>query len=622
MKKNPIIPLVFLLWASIATAQEAPWTSEEINEGQIGPVYTGVSLDRSPRAGEYDYLKSSGGGNLHVELTPLPSRFSLEGHVVNEKDYFGDMNYAYRDVVLFSFLARGVHHNLDHYSFGTDDPATSSLSFIDLNPNDQYAIENALRKGFVRFKMPDFPFHVYADATRIDRDGTMQQRFLRGYTGGLNRVSQTREIDWSATEVHAGVNSHLGPVEIDYNHGEKKFTAKGDKLLDDPYALMTVPHNLVPDLTSSSDTVKLHSSLTGRIVASGTLSDGSKKNEDSGATSKYRNTAGDLTLTPAAGLAVVLKYRHYNLSLDNPDTVTTSGVANTYAVRDSLSSTRDVMTGAIRYRLTARLTVKGEYSIETIERNAPVTTADSWEVAQRTTKTSEKLGITYRVMNVLSLRADYSAVQVTNPAYADDPDRINAAKATLSWTPVRRVIVLASYGGVREKRDDLTAPLAGGSRKTDRDQGLGSITVLVGKRSSVTASTLIYQNKAKETLTYRDAAGSFLLEDSVPYADKAQVYSLSATQAVGDSATLIVEASKSYSSGMFRTSGSVAEGAGIDTFSDLRVVENTYTAGLEIQHSTTISSELRYQQQHYDDKLNNAQDGRVSIVMATMAAKW
>lgn len=627
MKKNPIIPLIFMLWASLAAAQEAPAvkgldSGDVINEGEIGPVYTGVSLDRSPRAAEYEYLKSSAGANLHVELAPLPNRFSLEGHVVNQKDYYGDMNYAYRDVVLFNFLARGVYHNLDHYSFGTDNAATTSPSFIDMNPDDQYATENALRKGFVRFKTPDFPFHVYADATRVDRSGTMQQRFMHGYTGGLNLASQTRYIDWSSTEVHAGVNSHLGPIEIDYNHGEKKFGASADKVLYDPYALMTAPHNLTPDLTSSSDTVKLHSSLTGRIVASGTYGSGTKKNEDSAASARYRNSAGDLTLTPVTGLVLALKYRHYDLDLSNPDTAASTISSATYAVRDSLSSKRDVTAGIVRYRLTARLTVKGEYLLDTVLRDTISGLAsDSWAVADRTTKFTAKFGFAYRMLNSLSLRADYSSMNVENPAYANDPDQSKSAKATLTWTPVRRVIVLASYGGVREKRDELSAPLAGGSRKTDRDQGLGSLTFLVGKRTSITASALYYQNKAKETLTTTDAAGMLLPEESVPYTDKARVYSLSATQALGDSVTLIAEASKSYSSGMFRTDSALAA-SGIDVFSDLRVVENTYAAGVELQHSKTVSSEFRYQQQHYDDKIDNTQDGKVNIVMATVAAKW
>lgn len=643
MKKRTIILLTVLFWASTAAAQQAtegtvPENQAEVLQGMIGLTYTGVSIDRNPQsAGEYEYLKSSAGGDLHLEGVPLPHRFSLEGHALNQKDYFSELDYAYRDVVMFNVLARGLYHNLDHYSFGSDDPTTTSPSFVDLNPNDQYGIENSLRKGFIRFKTPDFPFHLYADAKRVDRSGTMQQRFLLGYTGGLNRVSQSRNIDWSSTEVRTGVNSHFGPVEFDYNHAEKKFTASGDKALNDPYALGTALHNLVPDLTSSTDTVKLHTALTGRLVVSATYADGKKKNEDSDAKAAYRNSAGDMVITPVAGLALFLKYRHYELGLNNPDTVTISGVAHTYTVRDSISSKKDLMTGAVRYRLTERLTVKGEYAIETIARNAwygdsitPLqvapdqagTAPNYWDVAHHTTKTTERLGISYRAKSKLSLRADYTAVQIENPAYADDPDRVNSAKATATWTPGQRIIALASYGGVREKRDDLSAPLAGGARNTSRDQGLGSLTFLIGKRSSVTASALYYQNKSKETLTYRDAAGSLLLEDSVPYADKAQVYSVSATQALGDRVTLIVEGSKSYSRGSFRNNGSVANTTGIDVYSDMRLVENIYTAGLEMQHSTHMSSEVRYQQRQYCDEIDNAQDGRVSVIVATAAVKW
>jgi hypothetical protein len=368
--------------------------------------------------------------------------------------------------------------------------------------------------------------------------------------------------------------------------------------------------------------------LTGRLVASATYAKGKKKNKDSDAKADFNNSAGDLVVTPVAGLAFFLRYRHYELDLDNPDIgkITGAGQSAPWTVRDSISSKKDVMTGAVRYRLTERLTVKGEYAVEAIKRNVEGINSNGYPtqalgelVAAHTVKSTEKLGLTYRVMSKLSLRADYTAVQIENPAYADDPDRIGSAKTTITWTPSRRIIAVASYGGVRENRDKLTAPLAGGSRKTDRQQGLGSLTFVVGKRSSLTASYMNYQNLAKEILTRRDSSGSLFLEDSVPYADRAKVYSLSATQAMSDNVRLVLEASESLSRGNFKTGGELA---GIDSYSDMRVVEDIYTAGLEIQHSETISGELRYQQRHYDDRIDNTQDGKVSIIMATMAVKW
>jgi hypothetical protein len=301
--------------------------------------------------------------------------------------------------------------------------------------------------------------------------------------------------------------------------------------------------------------------------------------------------------------------------------VTVSSLGRTFTVRDGISSKRDVMSGVVRYRLTPRLTAKGEYTLEAIERTMGLPPSD-WDVAHRTTKTTEKVGVSYRIMTRLSARADYSATQVTNPAYADDPDRVTSGKASATWTPVKQVIVLASYGGVRAKRNGLAAPLAGGSRRSDRDQALGSLTFLAGKKTSITASYSYFVNKTKETITFTDAAGIFNLEDGVPYGDKADVVSLSASQALGESVTLTADASKSFSRGSFRLNGSVPNTGGIDLLSDTRVVENIYTAGLEIQFSTNAGSEVRYQHRQYDDKLDNTQDGRVNTALATVYVKW
>ena len=642
MKKPIILAFIVLFWASSAMAQSAGGAKEfepqeEVFTGLIGPTYYWVSRDRSARAGEFEFLEKSAGGVLQTEWDPLPHRFSLDTNYLNRKDYFGEMDYAYRDVVVVDLLTRGMFHNLDHLSLGADDPTTPSPSFTDLNPADQYGVESQLRKAFIRFKYPDFPFHVYAEAITTDREGKIQQIFLRGFTGGLDKVSQTREIDWNSQEVRVGVNSHLGPVEADYSHAEKKFKSVSDKALFDSYPLFTVPHNEVPDLKSSSDTVKLHTSYTGKIVAAATYSSGVKKNEDSSAKTDFKNAAGDLTITPVPGLLLVFKYRHYDLSQSDPDTVTLPGIGSVFNVRVPISSTRDVMSGAVRYRVTDRMTVRGEYAVALSVRDvvhgadfnplqiAPTpmgTGPNEWDVAHRTLQSTEKLGISYRVTNKLSLRADLAASQVTDPAYAADPDRVNSGKATITWTPVPRLIALASYGGVREKRSDLAAPLAGGSRKADRDQALGSITLLVGRRSSITASYLYFQNKTSESLTFTGETGAFSVEDRVPYGDKAQVFALSASHSVTEGATLTAEASKSYSSGSFRVDGSVPGTAGIDVLSNLRVVEDIYTAGLELQIARNIGGELRFQHRHFDDKIDNTQDGRVDIALAALHVRW
>ena len=71
----------------------------------------------------------------------------------------------------------------------------------------------------------------------VDREGSVQQRFLRELTGGLAKVSQSRDIDWNTKEDRVGANSHLGPLEVDFSHTEKKFEAIEDKVLSDTYTV-------------------------------------------------------------------------------------------------------------------------------------------------------------------------------------------------------------------------------------------------------------------------------------------------------------------------------------------------------------------------------------------------
>jgi len=133
---------------------------------------------------------------------------------------------------------------------------------------------------------------------------------------------------------------------------------------------------------------------------------------------------------------------------------------------------------------------------------------------------------------------------------------------------------------------------------------------------------LYFKNRKSQTLTLVDGAGLYNLEDSVPYADTAEVFSLSLAHAIGERVMLTADASKSYSKGNFRLNGSVPNTDGIDVLSDMRVVEDYFAAAVETQHSKRLSSSLRYQLRRYDDKIDNTQDGKVSMIMATVLMKW
>ena len=637
MKKTILTLIVFMLWVSLAAAEQAAGdkTSEAQSaeasgtdfEGRIGVGYRWMTQNGNPIAGEYDFIKSAPTGALDLEYDPLPHRFVLESYFLNHKDYFGEMDYAYKDVVLFNGYARDMFHNLNHYNLG---PAstTPGVSFTDKDPGAQYGIENQMRRAFIRFKTPDFPFHLYAEVITVDREGTIQQRFLNG-SSGLDIVSQSRDIDWNTQQVRVGANSHLGPVEVDYSHMEKKFEVIANKELFD-----ASPHNLTPDLKSSSDTVKIHTSYSGRLVMAGAYTNGDKKNEDSGAKVNFWNAAGDITYMPVTSVILAVKYRHYNIDASNPDAVTSTGTT-VVNVRDAISSSRDVITGTIRYRATDRLTLRGEYVEDTTDRTrgtlgtllpSPPAGAEAfWDVPERTSKGTAKLGLAYRVMNKVTLRADYSQTKVDNPAYDTDPDKSQSARASITWMPTPRFNTLLSYSAVRESRDLLGAPLHGGSREAARDQGLASFTVLVGNRSSITMSYAYFKNKVDQTVTLQDGVtGAFPLEPGVPYADIAHVGSIALAVAPVEGVNLTASGSRSYSRGNFNLdgAGTVTNVTGIAGLSGLKVIDSTYAAGIEVQHSKYVGSELRYQYRKYDDQIDDTQDGTVKTVLATLSMKW
>jgi hypothetical protein len=644
MRKPLFIIMALLLWTTAAAAQQAAGTAalEVPFETDIRAGGWFVRTDESAgRAAKYDYLHASGAGALRLEWDPLPHRFVLDSYYLNETDYFADMDYAWKDIVVVNFLTRSLFHNLEHLSIGTDDPSTPLPSFTDRDPLDQYGVETNITRTFLRLKMPDFPFHVYAEARQIEREGTVQQRFLHANNLFPSaKISQSREIETQGLEVTVGTNSHLGPVELDYSHTEKKVEEKGEKVLSEPFLSgpNSFQHNLVPDLKSSADSVKLHTSLTGRLVASATYTAGDKTNEDSNSKADYSMAAGDVTWIPVNDLALFLKYRHYETDFVNPDvvTATTMGGAVTYNVRDSLSSKRDVITGSARYRATDRFWVKAEYNVEAFDRDVgpvgsnvpgpPANTSAAWNLPAETTKGTAKLGAIYRITKAMLFRADYSHLEVDNPAYETDPDTGDYAKATVTWTPVKTVNVAVGYNGAREKRDLLDPPLAGGEREASRDQAFGSVTLLLGKRSSVTTSYSYFKIKVAQGITFdvEVTPGVIVptIDNDVPYTDKAQTGSLAVTHAPMDGVTLSLEAKRTYGKGSFQTSGSAAGTDGVAGLSDLKLVESEYAAGIDVEYTRQLGYELRYRFLESDDKLDNTLDGTAQTLLATVSMKW
>lgn len=635
MKKIILSIALIVLLAPLVSAQEKAPASGQYQlgtpfEGDLNLGYRWNMTSGNPMAGEYQYQHSSMAGSAVIEYDPLPNRFLLETHVLNSKDYYGEFDYSYKDILTLNMAARSLFHNLDHYSLGQDDPATLTPYFTDMSTGDLYGTSTAMNRIQVRVKTPDFPFHIYFEAKNQLKHGTIQQRFLSSFSGGFNKLARTRDIDWETQEAKATVNSHLGPLEVEYSHATKKFSDTHGKVMTDtvPGGSLSYTHNLVPDLESSVDTVKVHTSHTGRISAAATYSSGDRKNTDSDVKTTFVNAAGDFGWIPTKDVTVAVKYRHYSVDQTNPDTVTSTnslGVPTTYAVRNAINYQKDIMSGMVRYRATDRLTLRAEYAFESLNRDVWAgDAAGSWLLDDKITKNTARLGATYRLTNKLMLRGDISHQTAAVPANSVDntyPETSDTARGVLTWMPKPWFNWLLSGGTVREERGNLGAPFTD-KRTTERNRVLNSFTFILGKKTSITPSYAFFQNKQSGPIAYTDGTGGITAESAVPYADTSHVASLSVSYALADAMLFTAEAGRSWSRGSWQNAGVVPGSAGIAELTSMKVVETTAGANLDVRYTKNLGTEFRYQIRKLDDILDSAQDGKNQIALATLSYRW
>ena len=645
-------------------AAETPYSFPVIKpEVKLGAGYRFVGLAGSPRADQYEYLHSSAVYGGEARIFELPHRFSLDLDVKNGHDYFGDLSYAYKDVILFRGINSTVFHNLNNIGLVDLNPATTpyttpSGQAVDVrDPTRQYGVTTGMNSAFLRLKTPDFPLHVYVDASYVDKDGDRQQRSLQGSASfnAIVRTTQPRDVDWTTKSVAIGVNSHLGPVEIDFSHGEKRFDAGDPKALFDTYTQVGTgsnytfpagvwPHNLIPDLAGSSNTLKLHTSYAGGLVASATISSLERRNDESGAKTDYFIGGGEITWVPMAKLTFAVRYRHKEIDPEAQGNVPfptlcspSNNFTNNYTclIKPTLSSISDVVSATARYRVVPGVTLRAEYRYEDVRRG----NFDEWFVPQSTQRNIISLWADMRIVKNLNLKLKYTYKDINNPELNVEPDRSNELKASMSWIPASWVNALVSYRIAKEKRNNLdfvfTNPVSGveslvpspNDRDVTRDQFLASVTFLMVKDLSLTASYSYMHDRILEDLAYNDTSGNLLFDPNVPQTDMAQTYAIDAGYLLNKELSLHAGVSHTVSSsGFFPADPNILQPISIASFNAMKTRETVYSVSGEYRFKSGFVAGIQYRYSELQDAINNPYDdvnnGRAHIAMLTVTKKW
>lgn len=616
-----------------AAEQKDPSVSENSGivyepEGSIFLGYGWVSQEDSLKAAEYIYPHSSLVFGMDLLACPLPHRYHLNGEFLSKYDFYADTGYAYKDLILFRDILVGLHHNLDHFNY--DYPGiTSSLTYQDRNQGDSYFLDYTNNLFSLRLKAPDYPTHAFLRHRFVEREGSIEQRFLLGNIMNMVKTSATRNIDWTSNAVTLGANSHLGPFEVEYAYDREDFDPGSGNILYDAYPGSVVygrpadiyPHSVVPDTESSAHTIKLHTSYTGGILASATLSNLSQQNNYGGTESTTWKGAFDFSWIPEPVIALFFKYRHQTLDMDNPSRVTVQGAVNTlnYPVRADVSYDRDRFMLSARYRPMSALTLLSTYAYTRLERKD----IDDWAVLREDTdKHSINLTAHARPLSKLKLKAVYDFSCYGNPTYNLEPDSSNRMRLSATYLPLPWITAYVDYVLALTQRDELHY-LGGqtlyelGERDGRSDRLLASLSFMVSPKVTVSGSWAYSKWKVEQDLAYASDYSRVnppVIDSGVPYNDEANSFALALSYLPREDIRLQADITYTLLEGRYVPDSSLA----LTDFSDLEARETS----LSVEGAKKLASDwevaLKFYMDIYDDRVGDVLEGEVYVTTLSL----
>ena len=629
--------------------------------------YRFVHLNGSAGAAEYEYLHNSVLFGSEIRTLYFPHRFHLYMDFRNEKDFEGDLSYAYKDKILLRGMSRSIFHNLENFRLIDLDPTPPLTDYgvVRKDSAKEYGVDTRMDSINLKLKPWEFPAHLFVEGRFVDKDGTMQQRFLGGaaywilpdYAPGITRVSRKRTIDWKTKEYTIGANSHLGPVEVEYSHTEKRFDAGGDRFFRDAYIASgdgsffgsilrsagTYAHNRVPDLKGSTDSLKLHTSYTGGFVAAATFSKTRRENETSNAKADYFVGAGDLTWIATPQLAFFLKYNHKEADIDNSDADTLGnscspsnkpGAAYACNIVRSISSVTDTVSGTVRYKPLTGVLLRAGYTYDTIRRE----NADKWDLEDSTERNAIFVSADLKPIKGVTLKAKYTHKDIDHPENNAAPNSADEGKLSISWIPTPKISTLLSYSILKEEGNDLhflneagdAVKEKGADRKAQRDRLLGSITYVLLNDLSVTVNYAYMHNKIRQDVAYSYTSPEpppAYIDTLVPYTNIVNSYGLGIAYMPAKQISLNADIQHSVTKGNFYPSASdLLKPVSVASFSQLNMKETVLNAGGEYFLRNGLTIGMHYQYSSVNDVLNNpnddVKDGEAHMLHVTVTKKW
>jgi hypothetical protein len=294
----------------------------------------------------------------------------------------------------------------------------------------------------------------------------------------------------------------------------------------------------------------------------------------------------------------------------------------------------------VRLRLTRKVTLRGEYTYEDIDRDD----AEEWFLPSSTRRNTASLTADVRVARNLKAKLKYTYRDISDPAVNVEPDHSNEGSISVSWMPVSWLNALVSYRITEEVRNDPhflhtepAPPVSTGEevlldaptdRENRKERFLGAVTFLLEKNLTATMCYFYMHNKLKEAIAYHvPPSGFHFFDPDVENRDTVHSGSVDVVYLPRKNITLNAGASVTESKGAFQPSvPDLLVPVSVAAFSQLKMRETICTLGGEYAFWGGLAAGVHYKYARLEDLIDNPYDGvdngEAHIVMLTLSKRW
>ncbi|MDT8440164.1 MAG: MtrB/PioB family outer membrane beta-barrel protein [Desulfuromonadales bacterium] len=408
--------------------------------------YTGYSLQDQPgRAAEFTSFDSGPTFGVHIFQDSPTFTLSFDGNYLGENEHQLITSLSAKGRANLTLRSDRFVHNLDHIPYAADAQGSrpdssfgsarggQTVFYSDANPADSYRLRLDFNEARLKIKAPDYPAHFNLNYWRYEKKGDKQLRFVDHGSSSCTSChmqSRTRPVDRVTDEVKASIDAHVGYIDLALEGLYRQFRERQQIPVDtfSGYGRLAggdYPHDETVDSTLKEVSLKISTAPSGSLVGGMSLTLGQRENRSDlttdgpiDAETDFTKVTADLTYTPSAQWTYSFRYRWLDMDNDNSARLTRyAGAAADLPVREAIDIERAWYEAVVNYRPWHRLTFKGEFRAEEIERN--FNASQPWDLPATELVSRFKLGFQSRLLDrsALNLQGWYAYVHSDDPAY-------------------------------------------------------------------------------------------------------------------------------------------------------------------------------------------------------------